>query len=185
VVSGPDRLPSIRRAGVPLDGREVHLRPAEPADAAAFGAILTDPTVHPWWQAADPAADAGELADRDDAVVVWAIELDGRVVGIIQAHEETDPRYRHAGIDIVLAATAQDRGLGSDAVRTVARWLIETRGHHRLTIDPAAANERAIRAYSRVGFRPVGIMRCYEGDLDGSWHDGLLMDLLADELCEP
>jgi aminoglycoside 6'-N-acetyltransferase len=181
VVSGPDRLPSIRRAGVPLDGREVHLRLAEPADAAAFGAILTDPTVHLWWQ----AADAGELADRDDAVVVWAIELDGRVVGIIQAHEETDPRYRHAGIDIVLAATAQDRGLGSDAVRTAARWLIETRGHHRLTIDPAAANERAIRAYSRVGFRPVGIMRRYEGDLDGSWHDGLLMDLLADELCEP
>jgi aminoglycoside 6'-N-acetyltransferase len=185
VVSGPDRLPSIRRAGVPLDGREVHLRPAEPADAAAFGGILTDPTVHPWWQAADPAADARELADRDDAVVVWAIELDGRVVGIIQAHEETDPRYRHAGIDIVLAATAQDRGFGSDAVRTVARWLIETRGHHRLTIDPAAANERAIRAYSRVGFRPVGIMRCYEGDLDGSWHDGLLMDLLAEELREP
>ena len=184
-MSGPDRLPPIRRAGVHLDGRKVHLRPAEPADAAAFGAILTDPTVHPWWQAADAAADARQLADRDDAVVVWAIELDGRVVGIIQAHEETESRYRHAGIGIVLAGTAQDRGLGSDAVRTVARWLIETRGHHRLTIDPAAANERAIRAYSRVGFRPVGIMRRYEGDLDGSWHDGLLMDLLADELREP
>jgi aminoglycoside 6'-N-acetyltransferase len=67
-------------------------------------------------------------------------------------------------------------------VRTVARWLIEERGHHRVTIDPAASNERAIRAYGRVGFRPVGIMRRYEGDLDGSWHDGLLMDLLADEL---
>jgi aminoglycoside 6'-N-acetyltransferase len=182
VVSGPDGLLPIRRAGVPLDGRAVHLRPAEPADAAAFAAILTDPTVHPWWQAADPAADARELAERDDSVVVWAIEVDGAIVGIIQAHEETEPRYRHAGIDIVLAASAQDRGLGSDAVRTVARWLIEARGHHRLTIDPAASNERAIRAYSRVGFRPVGLMRRYEGDLDGSWHDGLLMDLLADEL---
>ena len=190
MVSGPDRLPPshlppIRRAGVPLDGRKVHLRPADASDAAAFAAILVDPTVHPWWQAADPAADARELADRDDEVVVWAIEVDGVVVGVIQAHEETDPRYRHAGIDIVLAGSAQDRGLGSDAVRTVARWLIEARGHHRLTIDPAAANERAIRAYSAVGFRPVGIMRRYEGDLDGSWHDGLLMDLLADELREP
>jgi aminoglycoside 6'-N-acetyltransferase len=182
VVSEPDGLLPIRRAGVPLDGRTVHLRPAESADAGAFVAILTDPTVHPWWQAADPAADARELAERDDSVVVWAIEADGTVVGIIQAHEETEPRYRHAGIDIVLAASAQDRGLGSDAVRTVARWLIEARGHRRLTIDPAATNERAIRAYSRVGFRPVGIMRRYEGDLDGSWHDGLLMDLLADEL---
>ena len=185
MVSGQDRPVPIRRAGVPLHGRSVHLRPANPADQAAFAAILSDPTVHPWWQAADPAADARELADRDDAVVVWAIEVDETIVGIIQAHEETDPRYRHAGIDIVLAASAQDRGLGSDAVRTVARWLIAARGHHRLTIDPAAANERAIRAYSRVGFRPVGIMRRYEGDLDGSWHDGLLMDLLADELREP
>ncbi len=177
--------PPIRGAAVSLDGRAVRLRPATLADVAAFTAILSDPTVHPWWQAADPAADARELADRDDEVAVWAIAADGTVVGMIQAHEESEPRYRHAGIDIVLAARAQDRGLGSDAVRTVARWLIQTRGHHRLTIDPAASNARAIRAYERVGFRPVGILRRYEGDLDGSWHDGLLMDLLADELLEP
>jgi aminoglycoside 6'-N-acetyltransferase len=175
-------LPPIHRAGVPLDGASVHLRPATAADAPRFAAILRDPTVHPWWQAADADADAGELTGRDDEVAVWAIEVGGEVVGIVQAHEETEPRYRHAGIDIVLGAAAQNRGLGSDAVRTVARWLIEARGHHRLTIDPAASNARAIRAYGRVGFRPVGIMRRYEGDLDGSWHDGLLMDLLADEL---
>jgi aminoglycoside 6'-N-acetyltransferase len=182
VSSGAGERGPIRRAAVPLEGARVHLRPAEPGDAAAFETILRDPTVHPIWQAADPAADARDLADRDDDVAVWAIEEDHRVVGLIQAHEETDPRYRHGGIDIVLAGPAQDRGLGSDAVRTVARWLIEVRGHHRLTIDPAAANERAIRAYARVGFKPVGVMRRYEGDLDGTWHDGLLMDLLADEL---
>ena len=56
------------------------------------------------------------------------------------------------------------------------------RGHHRLTIDPAADNAKAIRSYERVGFRPVGIMRRYERGLDGTWHDGLLMDLLAGEL---
>jgi RimJ/RimL family protein N-acetyltransferase len=33
------------------------------------------------------------------------------------------------------------------------------------------------------GFRPVGILRRYERDADGvGWHDGLLMDLLAEEL---
>jgi aminoglycoside 6'-N-acetyltransferase len=182
-VSGSGRAP-INRAGVPLDGRSVHLRPAEAGDQAAFTAILSDPTVHAWWQAADPASDARDLTGREDDVAVWAIEAEGAVVGLIQAHEETDARYRHAGIDIVLARGAQDRGLGSDAVRTVARWLIEERGHHRITIDPAASNERAIRAYGRVGFRPVGVMRRYEGDLDGSWHDGLLMDLLAGELTD-
>jgi aminoglycoside 6'-N-acetyltransferase len=177
VVSG-----SVKSARVSLDGAHVHLRPAGPDDATAFEAILREPSIHAIWQAADAAADARDHAGEDEEVAVWAIESDGEVVGLIQAHEETDPRYRHAGIDIVVAERAQDRGLGSDAVRAVARWLIEARGHHRVTIDPAAHNARAIAAYAKVGFRPVGLMRRYEGDLDGSWHDGLLMDLLADEL---
>jgi aminoglycoside 6'-N-acetyltransferase len=171
----------IRAAAVPLDGRRVHLRPAVPRDEAAFLAIFTDPTVDPWWQSADPAGDARELA-TDDESAAWAIEVDGAVVGVILAGEEADPQYRHSSIDIVLAGSAQDRGLGSDAVRTVARWLFDVRGHHRITIDPAASNERAIRAYERVGFKPVGVMRAYEGSRDGSFHDGLLMDMLAGEL---
>jgi aminoglycoside 6'-N-acetyltransferase len=67
-------------------------------------------------------------------------------------------------------------------VRTLARWLFDVRGHHRITIDPAVANERAIRAYERVGFRRVGVMRRYERGADGTWHDGLLLDLLPEEL---
>jgi aminoglycoside 6'-N-acetyltransferase len=67
-------------------------------------------------------------------------------------------------------------------VRTLARWLFEDRGHHRITIDPAAANERAIRSYERVGFRRVGVMRRYERGAAGDWHDGLLLDLLLEDL---
>ena len=51
-------------------------------------------------------------------------------------------------------------------------------------IDPAAANDQAIRSYSKVGFRPVGVMRQYERGGDGHFHDGLLMDLLRGELAE-
>ncbi len=54
-----------------------------------------------------------------------------------------------------------------------------------MVIDPAADNTAAIRSYTKVGFRPVGIMRSYERGADGSWHDNLLMDLLADELPGP
>lgn len=60
----------------------------------------------------------------------------------------------------------------------------QERGHPRITIDPAVANERAIRAYERIGFRQVGVMRSYERGADGTWHDGLPMDLLAGELTE-
>ena len=60
------------------------------------------------------------------------------------------------------------------------RHLIDERGHHRITIDPAAANAAAIRAYEKAGFAPVGLMRSYERDVGGGgWHDGLLMELDA------
>jgi aminoglycoside 6'-N-acetyltransferase len=62
------------------------------------------------------------------------------------------------------------------------RYLIDERGHHRLTIDPAADNAEAIRAYEKVGFRPVGVLREYWRAPGGAWRDGLLMDLLASEL---
>jgi aminoglycoside 6'-N-acetyltransferase len=83
--------------------------------------------------------------------------------------------HRHAGIDIYLDPAEAGKGLGTDAVRPLACHLIDDLGHRRLVIDPAADNVAAIR-------RPVGVMRRYELGLDGTFHDGLLMDLLADEL---
>jgi aminoglycoside 6'-N-acetyltransferase len=114
--------------------------------------------------------------------VVYVVEADGVVAGAIQFAEEDDPDYRHAALDVYLAERFQGRGLGAEAVALLAAHLIDERGHHRLTIDPAVANVAAIRAYERVGFRRVGVMRRYERGPDGEWHDGLLMDLLADEL---
>jgi aminoglycoside 6'-N-acetyltransferase len=69
-----------------------------------------------------------------------------------------------------------------DALRTLARALIETRGHHHLTIDPAAGNARAIACYAKVGFRPVGTLRSNELGADGTFHDTLMMDMLAEDL---
>jgi RimJ/RimL family protein N-acetyltransferase len=119
----------------------------------------------------------------DPDLTCYAILLEGEVLGLVQYAEESDPDYRHAAIDIFVDPEVHGRGIGRDAVRTLARHLLHERGHHRLVIDPAADNEAAIRCYEAVGFRRVGIMRAYERNPDGSgWHDGLLMDLLAEEL---
>ena len=162
-----------------LDGERVTLRLAGDADVERLVEILREPEVARWWGDYDAERVRADLLDDDEAVA-YAIEADGEVIGLIQYSEETDPDYLHAGIDVFLATRAQGRGLGSEAIRILAHHLFE-RGHHRLTIDPAAGNERAIRAYERVGFRPVGVMRQYERGPDGTWHDGLLMDLLAAE----
>ena len=167
-----------------LAGEVVTLRPPMEADVPRLTAILTHPAVAAWWGRWDRDRVRHEFVDPGDESVPFAIEIDGEVIGFIQYAEENDPDYRHAGIDIFLDPARHGRGLGADAVRTLARHLFADRGHHRLTIDPAAHNDRAIRSYQRVGFRPVGVMRRYERGPDGTWHDGLLMDLLPEDLAE-
>ena len=159
-----------------IEGSRVVLRGATEADIAAIEDIMRCPGVEPWWGDVDVEK---ELGDPDNHAMV--IQLAGSTVGYIQYYEENDPMYRHAQIDVSLHDRHQGQGLGTDAVHALAGFLL-ARGHHRLTIDPAAANERAIRCYTKVGFRPVGVMRDYERGPDGTWRDGLLMDLLAGEL---
>src|SRR5215211_5675667 len=165
-----------------LRGEMVKLRPAAMTDAARLTEILADPEVAAWWGPHDLAAVQAKVGEGGDGSTPFVIEADGEIIGLIQYSEENEPNYRHAGIDVFLHPDWHGRGLGADALRTLARYLFEHRGHHRITIDPAAHNERAIRSYRRVGFQPVGLMRQYERGPDGEWHDGLLMDLLRDEL---
>ena len=179
----PTRAPSATAEPTPtLRGDRVVLRPLRPDDRPALMDVLSDPSVAEWWDSRGPEVSAAELLAEDPSVTVFAIEVDGELAGSIQYSEELEPDYRHAGIDIFMSSRFQGRGIGTDAVRTMARYLLEVRGHHRLTIDPAAANVRAIHVYAKVGFRPVGVMRRYERGQDGTFHDGLLMDMLAGEL---
>ncbi|MFF7652308.1 GNAT family N-acetyltransferase [Streptomyces sp. NPDC007983] len=167
-----------------LHGARVGLRPTVPADIPALAAIRAKPEVYARWRGGEDlvAAVAEDLAEPDTETL--AVVHEGAVVGMIQWSAETDPDYRHASIDIYLDPAVHGRGLGTDAVRTLARHLVRDHGHHRIVIDPAADNAAAIRAYGKAGFRPVGVMRRYERGHDGTWHDGLLMDLLAEELTD-
>ena len=170
-------------AGPVLVGRQVQLRPGRRGDAAQLHAILAEPSVSRWWGDPDPVPAIEEaLRGGDGSPVLLVVEAGGQVAGGIQYHEETDPMYRHAGIDIYLGSRFQGRGVGREAVALLAGYLFERRGHHRITIDPAAANAQAIRSYAKVGFRPVGVMRQYERGANGEFHDGLLMELLRDDL---
>jgi len=172
--------PYHRDIDAELRGDRVLLVPVAADHVPELRRILHTPEVHHRWGDEDAAPD---WPFDDPESTRYTVVVDGAVRGLIQYGEENEPAYRHASIDIFLDPAVHGRGAGRDAVRTLARHLVRERGHHRLVIDPAADNEAAIRCYAAVGFRPVGRMRRYERDADGrGWHDGLLMDLLAEEL---
>jgi aminoglycoside 6'-N-acetyltransferase len=163
-----------------LAGPHVTLRPTTADDLEPLRSIRDESAVAQRWGHLEP----GELEEfiRDEHSL--AIEVDGEVVGAIQYGEEEDPMYRHANIDLYLTTARHGQGIGPEAIRLLARHLIDARGHHRLTIDPAADNDAALRAYEKVGFRRVGVMRAYERGPGGTWHDGVFMEMLAHELIE-
>jgi aminoglycoside 6'-N-acetyltransferase len=149
------------------------LRPLQPEDAGELLRIIATPEVARFWD--EP--DEGFPLTDDPGATRLVIEVDGAVAGLIQWSEELEPKYRHANVDLYLDPRLHGRGLGTEAVRAVVRRLIDERGHHRITIDPATANAAAIRAYEKAGFTRVGVMRRYERDVGGGgWHDGLLME---------
>ncbi len=161
-----------------IAGQTVVLRPTSAEHMPVFLQVLGHPEIAKSWSGYDLERVRRDLLGPHG----YAIELAGDVVGLIVYREELDPDHRHAALDLAVSPGHQGQGLGCDALRTMARFLFAHRNHHRVTIDPAAHNASAIRSCERAGFRPVGILRSYERTPDGEWIDGLLMDLLADDL---
>lgn len=163
-----------------LQGKRLMLRPARDDDAHALAEILAEPEVARWWGRHDLEDVRAELRARPS----FAILVEDVVAGWLQVDEETDRDYPSVAFDIALTSALHGRGYGREALRLAIRHFLE-RGHHRFTIDPALENERAVRCYAAVGFKPVGVLRAYGRAPDGGWRDGLLMDLLAEEIEAP
>jgi aminoglycoside 6'-N-acetyltransferase len=160
---------------VTIRGEHVVLRPIEPRDVLRLLEIRAAPEVARWWHEPEPDWPFSD----DPASTRFAILVEGEVAGLVQYAEENDPDFRHASINVFIDPELRGRGLGTDAVATLARYLIEERGHHRITIDPATDNTAAIRSYEKVGFKPVGVMHAYWRDPETrAWRDGLLMELV-------
>lgn len=172
-----------------IQGSRVVLRPVDETDLPRLVEILREPEVARRWSQPDDGFDQHELLsgyDDDGAEYSsnFVIIANAETIGWIAAWEKLQRDYRHAGIDLFLTTKHQGQGLGTEAIRLVCRFLFDERKHHRITIDPAADNAPAIRAYEKVGFKRVGVMRRYERGADGLFHDGMLLDLLPEDLID-
>jgi aminoglycoside 6'-N-acetyltransferase len=138
-------------------------------------AIVSTPEVAAWW-----GRQPESFPFDDPTATRFTIVVERAVAGLIQFSEEAEPDYRHASIDLFLDPRRHGRGLGTDAVKTLVRHLVDVHGHHRVTIDPAKDNTAAIRCYEKAGFQVVGVMRsAWRDSRTGRWRDAVLMELVA------
>jgi aminoglycoside 6'-N-acetyltransferase len=150
--------------GVLVRGRLTALRPADAGDIDRLVAWHADPEVARYWDGETfTRAEMAERLARPD-VEAWVVEEAGEPVGYLQVHPE--------GLDMFLVPSARGRGLGPDAARAMTRHLVDERGWSRVTVDPYAWNEGAVRAWERAGF--VEVSR-HEAD-DGHTSPWLLME---------
>jgi aminoglycoside 6'-N-acetyltransferase len=133
--------------GFPVRGRLTALRPAVADDVDRLVAWHADPEVSRYWD--DETFTRAEMEERlaREDVAAWIVEEESQPVGFLQVHSE--------GLDMFLIPAARGRGLGPDAARTMARHLLDELGRERVTVDPYAWNDAAVRAWERAGFVEV------------------------------
>jgi len=158
-----------------MRGSRVSLRPVDHDDSEALRAIRRQPDVAAWW---GPLED--DFPFEEPTAHRLAIVSGGEVVGMVQFTEENEPDYRNAEVDIFLDAAQHGRGLGTDTLLTLARHLIEQRGHHRLVLGTNVDNARAIRCYEKAGFERVGVTRLSGRDFrTREYGDELFMEMVV------
>jgi aminoglycoside 6'-N-acetyltransferase len=138
----------------PLHGELTVVRPATSDDVDLLVGWHADPDVARYWDGETFTREAMRLRLARLDVDSYVVHEGDEPVGYIQAWFDEDSPD-DGGLDMFLIPRARGRGLGPDAARTLAIWLLGSGQRRRLTVDPYLSNERAIRAWAKAGFRPV------------------------------
>ncbi|MGE0501197.1 MAG: GNAT family N-acetyltransferase [Rhizobiaceae bacterium] len=163
---------------------EVAFRPVIRDDYALLEVWLNSPHMREWWgDSDDELGFIRDMVEGRDTTRPYLITLDARPVGYIQCwyvgpHQTeewtTDNPWISelpndaVGVDLSIGEPdLLSRGIGTAALeRFVA--MLRAEGHETIIIDPDPANSRAVRAYTKAGFRPVP-------ELQGRFDDVLVM----------
>lgn len=132
---------------------------------------LGAPHMQEWW--GDPDEELSfirDMVEGRDTTRPFLIVLEGEPIGYIQywfvGHHQNEQWAKDnpwlmefpsetVGVDLSIGdPQLLSRGIGSAALAAFVRML-RSEGHASIIIDPDPDNQRAVRAYTRAGFRPV------------------------------
>ncbi|MFI2645124.1 GNAT family N-acetyltransferase [Streptomyces sp. NPDC018610] len=176
-----------------IHGISTRLRPLRPEDAEHHLRWRNDPQVIRWAAAGDPAfgpvtAEAVglgfdtmlRLSPRESAVFTVEEAAGGKVIGMAD-YRDLDPYGQVATLGVTIGEPEfWGRGHGSEALRLLVDHLFGAYALHRLELDTWSGNERAVRAFTRLGFREEGRRRAAVL-VEGERYDRVLFGMLREE----
>jgi RimJ/RimL family protein N-acetyltransferase len=126
------------------------------------------------------------LSNDDKTRYAFAIyeRMTMRLIGFVDIRN-IDYHQRTAELGIMIGE--QDcwgKGFGTETLYLVLDYAFSVLGLHNVMLSMAGYNERALRTYSRVGFREIGRRReiCSFGN---KFYDAIFMDCLSTEFHSP
>ncbi|WP_395293516.1 GNAT family N-acetyltransferase [Kitasatospora hibisci] len=176
-----------------IEGTLVKLRALRAEDAEHHLRWRNDPEVVRFAAAGDPCfgpvtAEGVEtgfstmlrLVPREAAVLTVEEAATDRVIGAVD-YRDLDPFVGVATLGITIGEKEfWGRGHGSEALRLLVDHLFGAYGLNRLELDTWSGNERAVRAFTRLGFREEGRRRA-AALVGGVRHDRVLFGMLREE----
>lgn len=91
--------------------------------------------------------------------------------------------YKNRNAELIIDIGEPDywgKGYGQEALQILLQYAFHELNLHRLSLRVFDFNERAIRLYSRMGFKQEGVMK-ETLFRNGAWHDIIYMGLLRSE----
>lgn len=149
---------------MPSKSETYGFRAMEETDLPLMRRWIAQPHWQKWWGKPDREVEALAESIDSDSVEPMIVERDGNPVAFVQSydphleddHPFQDQPFGTLGIDISIGDEAETgKGLGPAILDALAEILFDE-GATRLVIDPHPSNERAIRAYAKAGFEPIG-----------------------------
>lgn len=159
---------------------------------------LSDARVLEFYEGRDNPFDYAKVVDTfaerargTEKIEPYFILYDGVPIGYIQYYELTDEERtaypfgaddRVHGIDTFIGEPERwNRGLGGQALSLVLDRLFREHGATHVVVAPTSLNQRAIRAYEKLGFRKIELLPEHELH-EGVYRDVWLMVLAKTDL---
>ncbi|MPM16927.1 Spermidine N(1)-acetyltransferase [bioreactor metagenome] len=122
-------------------------------------------------------AESASNLETDRQLRLVIIEIASKQkVGLIDIFEY-EPLHRRAGLGIFISEEFRRKGLASDSVRVVIKYLFEIMDLHQIWSNVLTENEGSMKLFIDAGF----VQTCIKKDwvfFDGSFHDEATLQLI-------